>query len=141
MIALAGLSVETGIVLLVYLDNIFAERSKEGRLASPAEIRAAVLAGVVERIRPKMMTSATTFIGLLPIMWSNDTGARVMKRLAAPMVGGLITDAFVTLLLIPVIYEWIQMRRLARGEAPGPLGHVQDSNQFAEVEALPVLKK
>ncbi len=119
-IALAGLSVETGIVLLVYLDNVFARRRSEGRLKTPADIREAMLEGVVERLRPKLMTTATTFMGLLPLMWAAEAGSRVMKRLAAPMIGGLVTDTIVTLFLIPVIYEWIQLRKLKQGKA-GPL--------------------
>ena len=127
-IALAGLSVETGMVLLVYLDNIFARQKKLGLLNTAEDIRKAMREGVVERIRPKIMTVATTFLGLLPIMWSTDAGARIMKRLAAPMVGGLLTDTIVTLLLIPIVYEWIQLRRLKRGQA-GPLHESLESPQ------------
>ncbi len=120
-IALAGLSVETGIVLLVYLDGIFARGIREGRLSTPADIRAGVIEGVVSRVRPKLMTTLTTFIGLLPILWATEAGSRIMKRLAMPMIGGLVTDTMVTLVIIPVVYEWIQLRRLRQGRAPGPL--------------------
>ena len=115
-ISLAGLSVETGIVLLVYLDEVFARYAAEGRLKNTKDIRHAMMEGVVMRIRPKFMTTATTFIGLLPIMWAVEEGTRVMKRLAAPMIGGLVTDTVVTLIIIPVVYEWLQQGKLARGE-------------------------
>lgn len=113
--------VETGIVLLAYLDQIFASRASEGRLTSLAEIRSAVQEGVAERIRPKIMAVATTFIGLLPIFWGDEAGSAVMQRLAAPMVGGLLTDTLVTLLILPIGYEWIQRSRLSVGLEPGPL--------------------
>ncbi|MFT4572686.1 MAG: Cu(I)/Ag(I) efflux system membrane protein CusA/SilA, partial [Candidatus Binatia bacterium] len=76
---------------------------------------AAVLEGAVERVRPKLMTVATTLIGLLPIMWSTGTGAEAMKRIAAPMVGGLISSTILTLVLIPVIYEIIHERKSGTG--------------------------
>lgn len=133
-IALAGLSVETGIVLLVYLDNVFGRYKKEGRLHDRAGIRAALLEGVVGRVRPKIMTVATTMIGLIPIMWGTEAGSRVMKRLAAPLIGGLITDTMVTLLIIPMIYEWLQLKRLKSGSA-GPL------HPAAEIEEdLPIVE-
>ena len=119
-IALAGLSVETGIVLLVYLDVIFAHRQRQGRLQTPLDIRAAVVEGVVGRVRPKLMTTLTTLIGLTPILWATEAGSRIMKRLAMPMIGGLVTDTLVTLVIIPVVYEWIQLRRLKTGTA-GPI--------------------
>ena len=117
-IALAGLSVETGIVLLVYLDTVLAKHKRKHGLDTPEKLRAAMLEGVVGRVRPKIMTVATTLFGLIPIMWATDSGSSVMKRLAAPMIGGLITDTLVTLVLIPTIYEWLQLRRMrATGEA------------------------
>ena len=126
-IALAGLSVETGIVMLVYLRQAFARRTSTGKLTSPADVRAAMLEGVVGRLRPKLMTTATTFLGLLPILWAADSGSRVMKRLATPMIGGLITDILVTLIVIPLVYEWIQLRRL-RGETTVHAAPVSDPN-------------
>ncbi len=134
-IALAGLSVETGMVLLVYLDNVFARRARENSLKSPEDIRSAMLEGVVGRLRPKLMTTVTTFMGLVPLMWATEAGSRVMKRLAAPMLGGLVTDAVVTLLLLPVIYEWIQLRRLKQGRV-GPLRKQTDDNNKLEEKTI-----
>ncbi|MEQ9365579.1 MAG: CusA/CzcA family heavy metal efflux RND transporter, partial [Leptospirales bacterium] len=118
-IALAGLAAETGIVMLLYLDETIRRYQKEGRLNTAADVRAAVIEGAVDRVRPKIMTVATTLTGLLPIMWATEAGARVMKRLATPMVGGLITSTILTLILIPLVYEWLQQRRLRNGNV-GP---------------------
>ena len=104
-IALVGLSAETGVVMLVYLDEAFEKGRKSGRMKTHADLRAAVIEGAVERVRPKLMTVSTTLIGLLPIMWGTGTGSQVMKRIAAPMVGGLISSALLTLIIIPVIYD------------------------------------
>ncbi|MCI0691959.1 CusA/CzcA family heavy metal efflux RND transporter [candidate division KSB1 bacterium] len=114
IIALAGVAAETGVVMIVYLDEYFDRYRKEGRMRSLADLKDAVIGGAVQRVRPKMMTVGTTILGLLPIMWSTGTGADVMKRIAAPMVGGLVTSTILTLIVIPVIYvlwrEW-QFRR------------------------------
>jgi Cu(I)/Ag(I) efflux system membrane protein CusA/SilA len=105
-IALAGLAVETGIVMLVYLDEVLERYKREGRLNSITDIYEAIIEGAVMRVRPKLMTVATTLIGLLPIMIGNvfESGSSVMQRIAAPMVGGLITSTILTLLIIPAIY-------------------------------------
>jgi len=105
-IALAGLAVETGIVMLVYLDEVVERYKREGRLNSVQEIYEAIIEGAVMRVRPKLMTVATTLIGLLPIMIGNafESGSSVMQRIAAPMVGGLITSTILTLLIIPAVY-------------------------------------
>lgn len=118
-IALAGLAAETGIVMLLYLDEVFGRYKKEGRLNSIQDVKDAVIEGAVDRVRPKIMTVATTLLGLLPLMWATESGAKIMKRLAAPMIGGLITSTILTLVIIPVVYEWLQIRRLANGKA-GP---------------------
>ena len=103
-IALAGLAAETGIIMLVYLENAYnasrtTENPKEGNKLVPS-----VMQGALERVRPIMMTTATTVIGLLPIMWSSGSGSQVMKRIAAPMVGGLITSTILVLIVIPVVF-------------------------------------
>jgi Cu(I)/Ag(I) efflux system membrane protein CusA/SilA len=103
-IALAGLAAETGVVMLVYLDETYQRRKKEGRMNSPADLKQAIIEGAVDRVRPKLMTVATTTIGLLPIMFGTDTGTRVMKRIAAPMVGGLLSSTVLTLIILPAIY-------------------------------------
>ena len=103
IIALIGVAAETGVVMLVYLDEAWNRRVKEGRIAY-ADLREAVIEGAVQRVRPKVMAVGTTIIGLLPIMFGTGTGSDVMKRIAAPMVGGLITSAILTLAIIPTIY-------------------------------------
>lgn len=118
-IALAGLAAETGIVMLLYLDEVFQRYKKEQRLNTVEDIRRAVIEGAVDRVRPKIMTVATTLIGLIPIMWATESGSRVMKRLATPMIGGLITSTVLTLILIPLVYEALQIYHLKKGNA-GP---------------------
>ncbi len=103
-IALAGLAAETGVVMLVYLDETYHRWQKEGRLHSLADTTQAIIEGAVDRVRPKLMTVATTTIGLLPIMFGTETGTRIMKRIAAPMVGGLISSTVLTLVILPAIY-------------------------------------
>ena len=103
-IALAGLAAETGVVMLVYLDETYQRWRREGRLISLADLKAIVIEGAVDRVRPKLMTVATTMIGLLPVMYGTETGTRVMKRIASPMVGGLVSSTILTLIIIPAIY-------------------------------------
>ncbi len=105
LIALLGVDAETGVFMLLYLDLSYKKAKEEGRLRSLAELREAILHGSVQRIRPKFMTVATTFIGLVPIMWATGTGSDVMKRIAAPLIGGLFTSFFLELLVYPAIYE------------------------------------
>ncbi len=103
-IALSGLAAETGVVMLVYLDEIFERRLKEGSMSSYRDMLSGIIEGAAERVRPKIMTVATTVIGLLPVMWGSETGSQVMKRIAAPMVGGLISSTILTLIIIPAVY-------------------------------------
>jgi len=103
-IALAGVAAETGVVMLLYIDNAYKDRLKHGQMNTRHDLREAVIYGAVERVRPKLMTVTTTIAGLLPIMWGHGTGSQVMKRIAAPMVGGLITSTILTLIVIPAIY-------------------------------------
>jgi Cu(I)/Ag(I) efflux system membrane protein CusA/SilA len=114
LIALAGLDAETGVVMLLYLDQAWERFKREGRMASMADLYAAVREGAIKRIRPKIMTVCAILFGLLPILWSPVTqaGADVMKRIAAPMVGGIITSALLELLLYPVIYVFWRSREL-----------------------------
>lgn len=107
-IALAGLAAETGVVMLVYLDEAYARRTEAGQMNTFEDLRVAVVEGSVERVRPKLMTVATTLIGLLPVMFGAGTGAETMKRIAAPMVGGLVTSTVLTLVIIPVIYMFMK---------------------------------
>jgi Cu(I)/Ag(I) efflux system membrane protein CusA/SilA len=112
-IALAGVAAETGVVMLIYLDNAWTEAQREGR-ATAGDLYAAVMAGAVERVRPKMMTVTAIMAGLLPIMWSSGAGSEVMRRIAAPMVGGMVSSTVLTLAVIPAIYALVKERRLRR---------------------------
>ncbi len=103
-IALLGLAAETGVVMLVYLDEAYDRFTAEGRMVTLADLQAAITEGAVDRVRPKLMTVTTTTIGLLPIMFGTETGTRVMKRIAAPMVGGLASSTLLTLVVLPAIY-------------------------------------
>jgi len=105
MIALMGLDAETGVFMLLFLDLSIDDAKKRGRLNSSVDLDEAILHGAVKRARPKMMTVAAAFMGLLPIMWSTSAGADVMKRIAAPMIGGLITSFLLELLVYPAIYK------------------------------------
>ena len=113
-IALAGLAAETGVVMLVYLDEAYRRQSDLGKMKSGSDLRAAIIEGAVDRVRPKLMTVATTIIALLPIMWGTETGSEVMKRIAAPMVGGLISSTVLTLVIIPVVYDIWKMREMKK---------------------------
>jgi Cu(I)/Ag(I) efflux system membrane protein CusA/SilA len=104
IIALAGVDAETGVVMLLYLDHAYDKYVKAGRMRSLADLQAAVEEGAVKRIRPKMMTVMAILLGLLPIMWGAGAGADVMKRIAAPMVGGVVTSFALELLVYPVIF-------------------------------------
>jgi Cu(I)/Ag(I) efflux system membrane protein CusA/SilA len=105
LIALLGVDAETGVFMLLYLDLAYEEAKRAGRLRSEEELREAVVHGAVKRIRPKFMTVATMFVGLMPLMWATGAGADVMKRIAAPMVGGVATSFLLELLVYPAIYE------------------------------------
>ncbi len=115
-IALAGVAAETGVVMLIYLDHAWTAVQQKsvaaGRRAGPADLYAAVMEGAVERVRPKMMTVVAIMAGLLPIMWGTGTGSEVMRRIAAPMVGGMISSTILTLIVIPAIYALVKERRL-----------------------------
>ena len=104
IIALAGVDAETGVVMLLYLDHAYDKFKREGRMKSLEDLEEAVEYGAVKRIRPKMMTVMAILMGLLPIMWSQGAGADVMKRIAAPMVGGVVTSFVLELLIYPVIF-------------------------------------
>ena len=117
-IALAGVAAETGVVMLIYLDlalNKLREQcAAENRPFSISDLYAAVMEGAVERVRPKMMTVVAIMAGLLPIMWGTGTGSEVMRRIAAPMVGGMISSTILTLIVIPAIYALVKQRELFR---------------------------
>ena len=121
-IALAGVAAETGVVMLLYLDHAFDERRRKGTMRDRSDVDAAVEQGAVERVRPKMMTVMAIMAGLVPILWSQGTGADVMKRIAAPMVGGMVSSTVLTLVVIPAIYSLWKERSVARAAAQSPDG-------------------
>jgi Cu(I)/Ag(I) efflux system membrane protein CusA/SilA len=117
-IALAGVAAQTGVVMLIYLDQAWTHAQEscrqKGRLPGAADLYGAVMEGAVERVRPKMMTVVAIMAGLLPIMWGTGTGSEVMRRIAAPMVGGMISSTVLTLGVIPALYALIKQWQLAR---------------------------
>jgi Cu(I)/Ag(I) efflux system membrane protein CusA/SilA len=112
-IALAGVAAETGVVMLIYLDHAWAEQRTRTPRPTVRDLYAAVIEGAVERVRPKMMTVTAIMAGLLPILWGDGTGASVMKRIAAPMVGGMVSSTVLTLVVIPAVYSLWKERALA----------------------------
>ncbi len=130
-IALAGVAAETGVVMLIYLDHAWAEVRErcrgEGRLPGPADLYSAVMEGAVERVRPKMMTVVAIMAGLLPIMWGTGTGSEVMSRIAAPMVGGMISSTVLTLGVIPALYALVKQWQLRREARSAPVPPTQEA--------------
>jgi len=116
LIALMGVDAETGVFMLLYLDLAYEERERAGLMRNAADLQEAIVHGAVKRIRPKFMTVATMFVGLAPIMWSTGAGADVMKRIAAPMIGGIFTSFILELVVYPALYEvwkWHSVKRQA----------------------------
>ncbi|HMM71946.1 MAG TPA: efflux RND transporter permease subunit, partial [Rhodocyclaceae bacterium] len=117
-IALAGVAAETGVVMLIYLDQAWEQAQAKCRAAArmpcESDLHEAVMVGAVDRVRPKMMTVVAIMAGLLPIMWSTGTGSEVMRRIAAPMVGGMVSSTVLTLVVIPALYAMVMRRRLTK---------------------------
>jgi copper/silver efflux system protein len=111
-IALAGVAAETGVVMLIYLDHAWRDATRDGKRPTLAELVAAIEHGAVNRVRPKLMTVLAIMLGLVPALWSHGAGASVMKRIAAPMVGGMVTSTVLTLVVIPVLYYLWRRRGL-----------------------------
>ena len=117
MIALLGVDAETGVFMMLYLELAYAERKRSGQMRNMNDLRSAIEDGAVKRLRPKVMTVAVMFLGLVPIMWSHGAGSDVMRRIAAPMVGGIFTSFLLELLVYPAVYEiWkgFEVRKLAK---------------------------
>ncbi len=112
IIALVGLAAQTGIVMIVYIDQAYRRRKEAGLIRDLDDIVAAHMEGTVQRVRPKLMTVSTMLVGLVPLLWATSSGADVMKRIAAPMVGGLLTSAFLTLEIIPVVVTYWRLEEL-----------------------------
>jgi Cu(I)/Ag(I) efflux system membrane protein CusA/SilA len=122
IIALAGLDAETGVVMLLYLELAYNKWKQEGKLINMDALKEAVMDGAVKRIRPKIMTVAVILAGLVPIMYSHGTGADIMKRIAAPMVGGVVTSTILELIIYPVIYILWKGREIRKTEAARSYG-------------------
>jgi len=120
LIALLGVDAGTGVFMLLYLDLAYAQAKREGRLRTLAELQQAILQGAVKRLRPKFMTVATMLLGLVPIMWATGAGSDVMKRIAAPMIGGILTSFLLELVVYPPLYQiWKWNFELKKGVATG----------------------
>jgi len=113
LIALAGLDAETGVGMLLYLDLAYSQWHREGRLRNQNDLRDAIYHGAVKRVRPKAMTAAVIIAGLLPILWSHGAGADVMKRIATPMIGGVVTSTIMELAVYPAIFYAWRRRQVA----------------------------
>ena len=135
-IALAGVAAETGVVMLIYLDHAWEEARarcrQEGREPGPSDLYGAVMEGAVERVRPKMMTVVAIMAGLLPIMWGTGTGSEVMSRIAAPMVGGMISSTVLTLGVIPALYALVKQWQLGRNPRNAPAPQADAAHSVAE---------
>jgi Cu(I)/Ag(I) efflux system membrane protein CusA/SilA len=114
LLSTVGLAMQTGVVMVVYIDEAFHRRVREGRLKTREDIIAAHAEGTVQRLRPKIMTVTTMAAGLLPLLWADGAGAEIMRRVAAPMIGGLATSAFLTLEVLPVLYTLWRQHQLRR---------------------------
>jgi Cu(I)/Ag(I) efflux system membrane protein CusA/SilA len=120
LIALLGVDAETGVFMLLYLDLAYDKAAREGRLRTLTDLQVTIVEGAAKRLRPKFMTVATMFVGLIPIMWATGTGSEVWKRIAAPMIGGIFTSFVLELVVYPAIYEiWKWHFELKRGPAEG----------------------
>ena len=118
LIALLGVDAETGVFMLLYLDLAYEKALRDGRLRTLADLQATIVEGAAKRLRPKFMTVATMFVGLVPIMWATGTGSDVWKRIAAPMAGGIFTSFVLELVVYPAVYEiWKWHFELKRGRA------------------------
>jgi len=119
LLSAVGLAMQTGVVMVVYIDEAFHRRVREGLIQTRNDIVAAHAEGTVQRLRPKIMTITTMAAGLLPLLWADGSGAEIMKRVAAPMLGGLATSAFLTLEVLPVLYTIWRGRQLRRSQRTG----------------------
>ena len=122
IIALAGVDAETGVIMLLYLDTAYEKWRSQGRLRSVKDLQECISEGAVKRVRPKMMTVMAIIMGLLPIMWSHGAGADVMKRIAAPMIGGIVTSFVLELIVYPVIFEIWKGRDFRQDRRNGEMG-------------------
>jgi Cu(I)/Ag(I) efflux system membrane protein CusA/SilA len=122
-VALAGVAAETGVVMLIYLDHAWRDRVQHGAMPTLRDLYDAVVEGAVERVRPKMMTVTAIMAGLLPILWGSGAGASVMKRIAAPMVGGMLSSTVLTLVVIPAVYALWRERGVRQAAVAPSVSH------------------
>jgi Cu(I)/Ag(I) efflux system membrane protein CusA/SilA len=134
MIALLGVDAETGVFMLLYLDLAYEEARREGRMRNLADLQEAIMSGAAKRLRPKFMTFATTCIGLFPIMWASGAGSDVMKRIAAPMVGGIFTSFLLELLVYPAIYEIWRWHTAVKHQADNNVDLVAYDGALTEIQ-------
>jgi Cu(I)/Ag(I) efflux system membrane protein CusA/SilA len=119
LLSVVGLAMQTGVVMVVYIDAAFYRRVRDGQLRTRDDIVAAHTEGTVQRLRPKLMTITTMAVSLLPLLWTEGAGAEIMRRVAAPMVGGVASSAFLTLEVLPVLYTIWRTRQLRRATRLG----------------------
>ncbi len=119
LLSVVGLAMQTGVVMVVYIDEAFHRRVREGKIRSRDDIVEAHAEGTVRRLRPKIMTITTMMAALLPLLWAEGAGAEIMRRVAAPMIGGLATSAFLTLEVLPVLYTIWRTSQLRRAQRTG----------------------
>jgi len=128
-IALAGVAAETGVVMLIYLDQAWQTRRTEGQAPTLRDLYEAIMEGAVERVRPKLMTVTAIMAGLLPILWGTGAGASVMKRIAAPMVGGMVSSTILTLVVIPAVYALWKEREVRVAQARISMNSVPQASE------------
>ena len=119
LLSVFGLAMQTGVVMVVYIDAAFHRRMRTGNLKTRDDIVAAHAEGTVQRLRPKLMTVITMAAGLLPLLWADGAGSEILRRVAIPMIGGLATSAFLTLEVLPVLYTIWRYRQLLRAQRQG----------------------
>ena len=138
-IALAGVAAETGVVMLIYLEQalreVKAEREAQGQPLTKADLNRAIMLGAVERVRPKMMTVVAIMAGLIPILWSTGTGSEIMQRIAVPMIGGMISSTILTLIVIPAVYALIKGYGVPRGVEAASVGKMLKSSLVPGLKA------
>jgi Cu(I)/Ag(I) efflux system membrane protein CusA/SilA len=139
IIALAGLDAETGVVMLLYLDLAYEQWVKKGRMRNVTDLRDAIYHGAVKRVRPKAMTASVIIAGLLPILWSHGAGADVMKRIATPMIGGVVTSTVMELIVYPAIFYVWRSRRFKRATSLGSEIESEEAEAAPDAQAESLL--
>ena len=139
LLSVTGLAMQTGVVMVLYIDDAFRRRLAEGRLRTAEDVVEAHAEGTIRRLRPKVMTISTMGAGLLPLLWADGVGAEILRRIAAPMLGGLLTSAFLTLEVLPVLYTLWRVGQLRRALRMGLTPEAFYSRTGAEMEGTPLV--